>query len=218
MRLQGAIFDMDGTLLNSMGMWYHLGEDFLRSQGFTPRERFWEDVHPETLLDGAAYYKDAYGFSQTPEELAGMLEDRITDFYTNHVTPKPGVEKFLSLLKLEGVEMYIATNTDRPLAEAALRHTGLESCFRGMLTCAEVGSRKHESAEIFFRAMARLRTRQETTVLFEDSLPAIRVAKAAGFRIAGVREAVFPQDQEEIQRLSDYYVRSFEEMYEVNRL
>ena len=108
--------------------------------------------------------------------------------------------------------MYVATATDRPLAEAALRHAGIDHYFRGLITVAEVGVGKKESAEIYERAMTRLQSNKRDTVVFEDALHAIRTAKAAGFRVAGVYEATAEQDQPEIQRLCDYYIRSYEEL------
>ena len=107
--------------------------------------------------------------------------------------------------------MYVATATDRHLAEAALRCAGIDGYFRGILTCQEVGQGK-DSPEIFERCMRRLRSNKKDTVIFEDALHAIRTAKAAGFRVAGVYEATAEQDQPEIQRLCDYYIRSYEEL------
>lgn len=108
--------------------------------------------------------------------------------------------------------MYVATATDRPLVEMALAHTGLRDYFRGIVTCAEAGAGK-ESPEVYERAMRRLRSGKKDTVVFEDALFAIRTAKAAGFRVAGVYDKVSQSDQEEIRRLSDYYIQSYEEMY-----
>ena len=218
MRLQGAIFDMDGTLLDSMGMWGRLGDDFLRGRGIEPRENLWEDVRPRSIGDIADYYKRAYGFPETADALQTALEARIAGFYAHAVKAKPGVEKFLALLKLEGVWMYVATATDRPLAEAGLRCAGIDGYFRGMVTCAEAGAGKRDSAAVYEMALTRLRSTKKDTVVFEDALPAVRTAKAAGFRVAGVYEPAFEADQPEIRRLCDEYFRSFEELYEARPL
>ena len=114
--------------------------------------------------------------------------------------------------------MYVATATDRPLAEAALRHAGIDGYFRGIVTVAEAGAGKAESAEIYERAMRRLQSNKKDTVIFEDALHAIQTAKAAGFRVAAVYDASAEADQEEIRRISDYYIRSFEEMFEAKAL
>lgn len=212
MRLQSAIFDMDGTLLDSMPMWQGLGPDLLRRLGAEPAPDLRDHLKAMTLRQGAAYCREAYHLDASVEELVAMLERRVQDFYHSEVQAKPGVPKFLSLLKMEGVWMYVATATDRHLAQAALCHAGIDGYFRGIVTSAEVAQGKEESPEIYERAMRRLQSNKKDTVIFEDALHAIRTAKAAGFRVAGVYEATAEQDQPEIQRLCDYYIRSYEEL------
>ena len=213
MRLQSAIFDMDGTLLDSMFIWNDLGPGLLRRQGIEPEAELSQTLKVMTLRDGAAYCKARYHLPQSVEEVILQIEAQVADFYENHGEAKPGVQKFLSLLKMEGVWMYVATATDRHLAEAALRHAGIDRYFRGILTCTEVGQGK-ESPEIYERAMRRLRSNKRDTVVFEDALHAIETAKAAGFRVCGVYDDSAKDDQEAIKALADYYLTSFEEMFE----
>ncbi len=213
MRLQSAIFDMDGTLIDSMPMWRNLLNDYLHSQGRMAKGNLWEEIRPLTLADTAVYFREVYKLNKSEAEIVEEINERIAAFYRTQAKAKPGVDKFLSLLKMEGVWMYVATGTDRPFAEAGLKCAGLDGYFRGMITCKESGAGKDKSADIFERAMVRLRSNKKDTIIFEDSLPAIRVAKAAGFRVAGVYDADCPGDQDEIQAISDYYIRSFEEMF-----
>jgi HAD superfamily hydrolase (TIGR01509 family) len=214
MRLQSAIFDMDGTLLNSMTFWYSLGTDLLRAQGFEPEP----DLRIVTVPSGAKHFKETYPLPQSLEEVEAHMQAQLENFYHQQVQTKPGVQKFLSLLKMEGVWMYVATNTDRRLAEAALKHAGIDQYFRGLITTAEAGATNDVSAEIYERCMRRLQSNKKDTVIFEDSLRAIRTAKAAGFRVCGVYDAACKKDQEEIRQLADYYVLSFEELFEANAL
>lgn len=216
MRLQSAIFDMDGTLLDSMHIWKDVGPQALRDIGVEPAPDLGERLMLMTFRGGAELCKQEYHLTQSVDEIMEMTRAKVRSFYENEVQPKPGVVKFLSLLKMEGVWMYVATNTDRDLVEAALRHAGLEGFFRGILTCAEVGVGKRESAEIYERAMRRLQGNKKDTVVFEDALHAIQTAKAAGFRVCGVYDPSAEGDQEEIRALSDYYIRSFEEMTETS--
>ncbi|MBR1691120.1 MAG: HAD family phosphatase [Oscillibacter sp.] len=218
MRLQSAIFDMDGTLLDSMPVWYDLGPSVLRRYGIPVPPNFWDTVKPLTLRQGAAYCKDAYGIPLTVEEIVADMERQIEDFYAHQVRAKPGVARFLSLLKMEGVWMYVATATDRHLAEAGLKCAGIDGYFRGLMTCTEVGKGKNESAEIYERCMTRLRSNKKDTVIFEDALHAIQTAKAAGFRVAAVYDDSAKEDQAAIQGAADYYIRSFEEMFETRTL
>ena len=139
MRLQSAIFDMDGTLLDSMHMWRGMYAQVVRDMGKEPQPDFVEQVKPLTLRQAAAYCKEAHDLPLTVEEVIQRFENRINTFYRTEVQAKPGLKEFLSLLKMEGVWMYVATATDRPLAEAALRHAGIDGYFRGMVTVAEAG-------------------------------------------------------------------------------
>jgi len=213
MRLQSAIFDMDGTLLDSMGVWDTLCSDLLREIGCEPEEGLDAKVKTMSPQQGAAYCRARYALTQSEDEIVARIDQRVERFYREEVTPKPGVEKVLSLLKMEGVWMYIATATNRGPAEAALRRTGLDGYFRGILTCAEAGRGK-DSPEIFEMALRRLRSNKKDTVVFEDSLHAIQTAKAAGFRVAGVYDPSSEENQEQIRSIADYYIRSYEDWFE----
>jgi len=213
LRLQSAIFDMDGTLLDSMGMWRTLGSVLAKNHGAEAPADLDRQVASLGLWEGTAYCKEVCGLPGTVDELVSEVWGQIEDFYQNHVEPKPGVVKFLSLLKMEGVWMYVATATDRPLVEAALRHAGIDGYFRGIITSREAGQTKREGPEIYERAMRRLRSNKKDTVVFEDALHAVQTAKAAGFRVAAVYDPSEPE-QEELRRLADYYITSYEEMFE----
>ena len=214
MRLQSAIFDLDGTLLDSMHAWDDVSPAIVRALGVEPEADLADKVRDLTPQGRAQYCKETYGLSQSVDELLAMAGARMAEFYRSEVQLKPGVQKFLSLLKMEGVWMYVATNTDRRLVELVLKKTGLEPYFRGIVTCAEAGAGKRESAEVYEKAMRRLRSNKKDTVIFEDALHAIRTAKAAGFRVCGVYDPSAEADQEAIRAESDYYICSFEEMFE----
>lgn len=211
MRLQSAIFDMDGTLLDSMGMWRTLGSVLAKNHGKTAPPDLDRRVASLGLWEGTAYCKEACGLPGTVDELVQEIWGTIEHFYRHDVRPKPGLIPFLSILKMEGVWMYVATATDRPLAEAALKTAGIDGFFRGMITSAEAGQSKREGPEIYERALRRLRSTKKDTVVFEDALHALRTAHDAGFRTAAVYDESEP-DQEEMRRLAEYYIWSFEEM------
>ena len=218
MRLQSAIFDMDGTLLDSMPTWRELGPTFLREADIEATPEQLHALRTMTDHEVIPYLREVCGLQKSPEEIMNEIIRRMEDFYSTAVRPKPGLEKFLSILKMEGVWMYVATATDRPLAEAALRHAGIDGYFRGLITSQEVGVGKGESAEIYERAMRRLQSNKKDTVVFEDAYHAIQTAKAAGFRVAAVYDAAEEENQPAIRQLADYYIRSFEEMFETRAL
>ena len=195
MRLQSAIFDMDGTLLDSMPTWRELGPSFLQEAGITATPEQLQMLRTMPDREVVPYLREVCGLPWSQEEAINQIVIRMEAFYSSRVRPKPGLEKFLSILKMEGVWMYVATATHRRLTEKALKTAGIDRYFRGIVTSTDAGNHKSESA-----------------VVFEDALYAIRTAKAAGFRVAGVYDVTQEADQLEIQRLSDYYIRSYEEL------
>ena len=215
MRLRCAIFDMDGTLLNSMHIWHGLGDRTVRALGYEPDPDLYDHLKSLTTPDGARYCKERYHMTESVDEIVAITEAQVEDFYRNQVQAKPGVLPFLTLLKMEGVDMYVATNTARYLVEAALRHAGIDSFFRGVLTCAEAGAGKAESPAVYEKAMRRMGGNKQNTVIFEDALHAIQTAKAAGFRVCAVYDPSAEDEQAEIRALADTYIRSFEELTEV---
>ncbi len=214
MRLQSAIFDMDGTLLDSMPTWRELGPAFLREAGIPATPEQEQMLRTMTDHEVIPYLREVCGLPWSEQEIMDKIIARMEDFYTHRVRPKPGLEKFLSILKMEGVWMYVATATHRRLTEKALKTAGIDHYFRGIVTSADAGSHKSESAEIYEMALRRLQSNKRDTVVFEDALYAARTAKAAGFRVAGVYDVTAEKDQAELQRICDYYIRSYEELVE----
>ena len=215
MRLNCAIFDMDGTLLDSMWKWDEQGEEILRHYGCQPRPDFQEVTRPMGMVEAARYCCAEYALPCTPEDVVAEMDRRMEHFYTYEVKAKEGVDQFLSILKMEGVWMYVATATEKELALKALRCAGIADYFKGIITVSDVGVGKAESAKIFEYAMKRLRGNKLDTVIFEDSWAAIRQAKAEGFRVAGVYDNSMAGHWEEIKAMADYAYTSFEEMTEL---
>ena len=216
MRLQSAIFDMDGTLLDSMPTWRELGPTFLKEAGITATPEQDRMLHILADCDVIPYLREVCGLPWSQQEIIDQIIQRMETFYSSQVRPKPGLEKFLSILKMEGVWMYVATATHRRLTEKALKTAGIDHYFRGIVTSADAGNHKSESADIYEMAMRRLQSNKRDTVVFEDALHAIETAKAAGFRVCGVYDDSAREDQEAIRRIADYYITSFEEMFETN--
>lgn len=213
MRLQSAIFDLDGTLLDSTGFWNTFSHEMLNIPPGEPCPDIRAEFRRRTPREAAVRCKEVFGFTQSVEELTELFNRRVMNFYRSEVQAKPHVKEFLSILKMEGVWMYVATEAEREMAVEALRHVGLLDYFRGVLTCRDIGHDK-SSPEIYESCMRRLRSNKRDTVVFEDSLRGLRTAKEAGFRVAAVYDPASEQDAGEIQALADYYIRSYEEMYQ----
>lgn len=209
--ITGAIFDVDGTLLDSMSIWDTVGEDYLRSIGYRPREDLNEAFKDMSLDQAARYYRTEYGVRLSVEEITAGVNAMLEDFYRHKAALKPGAGEFVRALSHCGVRLCIATATDRYLVEAALERCGVLSCFERIFTCGEVGHGKDEP-DIFEAALRFLGTERSKTVVFEDALYAVQTAKEAGFRVAAVYD-IHEKKQAEVRRLADLYLENFEQLF-----
>lgn len=202
--ITGAIFDLDGTLLDSMPYWENLGENYLIRRGKTPHPDIHFHFKRLTLEGSAIFMKREYHLEESVEEIAEGIMAGIKDAYFESIPLKPGVVDLLDSLRAGGVRMCIATATERPCAEAALKRLGITSYFSHIFTCSEAGASKTEPL-IFEQALEHLGTPRASTVVFEDALHAMETAHAAGFALVAVDEPASATDLQAIRELADVY-------------
>ena len=205
--IKGAIFDLDGTILDSMFIWYTIGEDYLRSLGKEPKENLKETFKTFTLEQAAEYYRENYGVTLSVNEIVDGVNKMVERYYAETVKLKPGVEVFLEKLKAKGVKMCIATVTDKHLVEVALSRLCVRDCFSEIFTCASVGHSKEEP-HIYREAQKHLGTSKKETVVFEDALYALKTAKLDGFITVGVYD-IHEENQAELKTTADYYIEDY---------
>ncbi len=204
--IRGVIFDLDGTLLDSMPFWNALGETYLRSLGLVPQPEFRNAVKTLTLPEAIDYVKTQYSLSLSKEEIADGIRKLAADFYENRVQLKPGAAAFLQKMQETGIKMCIATAADNTLAEGALRRLGVWKYFCALLSCHAEGLSKRDGA-IYEKALAYLGTEKGETAVFEDALHAAASAKGAGFYTVGVYDAS-EENQTALRETADLYMES----------
>ena len=205
--IKGAIFDLDGTILDSMFIWDSAGEAYLRSIGKEPEADLQKILKPMSLLQSAEYIREKYHIPFSVEEIMDGVNRTVEGFYFHTVEPKPGVIDFLEELYRRNIKMCIATATDRYQVEAALQRCGMSHFFSEIFTCTEVGRGK-DRPDIFRRAMEYLQTDRSTTVVVEDAYHAIHTAKQDGFLVVGVYDS-HESRQQELLRLVDVFLSDY---------
>ncbi len=205
--IKGAIFDLDGTIIDSMFIWDTIGEEYLRSLGMVPKENLAEVFKTFTLTQAAEYYRNHYGIKFSADEIVDDINNMVAEIYRTKVTLKTGVGDFLKRLQSAGVKMCVATITDRTIVEDTLKRLNVLEYFSEIFTCAEVGYNK-ETPEIYRQALNHLGTPKAETIVFEDALHAINTAKDDGFKVAAVYDSHEPR-QEKVKEISDYYIADF---------
>ena len=206
--IKGAIFDFDGTLVDSMFIWDTFGEDYLRTLGKEPKENLTETFKTFTLEQAAEYYREHYGVSLSVGEIVDGVNEMVAEIYRTKVTLKSGVLEFLRNLQIKGVKMCVVTVTDRPIVEDVLVSLGIRDFFVEILTCAEVGYNK-ETPHIYRAALGVLGTKKDETVVFEDALHALITAKKDGFKVAAVYDR-HERNQTQMKENGDYYITNYE--------
>ena len=215
MKIKGAIFDCDGTLVDSLGFWaifYEmLGERYFNDKKFWPRP---EDDHAmrtqNTEFLGRTLHTN-YGAGKSSEEIRDWFYDRFGWYYDNVVPLKPGVRELLAYWKELGVKMCVATASEIHMVKKILERHGVMEYFDDVISCTKVGAGK-DKPDVFLAAAEFLGTPREQTFVVEDSTLAIETAKKAGFPTVGVYDVnTFGQDR--AKELSDVYVQeTFEEL------
>ncbi len=206
--IKGAIFDLDGTIIDSMFIWDTVAEDYLRSLGKEPKENLRETFKTFTLFQSAEYYREHYGIKLSVREIIDGINNMVTETYKTKVSLKTGVKDFLKRLHSKGVKMCVDTVTERHIAEDVLCRLGVREYFSQIFSCNDMGHGK-ESPEIYRKALKYLGTNKNETVVFEDAFHSLKTAKDDGFLVAAVYDEHEPR-QKEIKEISDYYITDFE--------
>lgn len=208
MELKAAIFDMDGTLIDSLMiwnvLWADMGEEYLQDKSFRPSAEDDKRVRTLTLADAMERIHRNYRIGKSGEELLDFANRLMIDFYSNRVMLKAGVREFLEHCRARGVKMCLATATAPALVRIALAHCDLEKYFSRIFSCGEIGKGK-EHPDVFLQAQAFLGEPIGETFVVEDSLVAIETATAAGFKTVGIFD---PNNygQEKIEKIATVYI------------
>ena len=205
---QFAIFDMDGTLIDSMVFWKNLASEYLSSKDIRqiPTDIL-EQIKPMTMSESAALFMREFGLAGDPEaEMNAMMDAH----YKNDIPLKPGVKKYLEVLHDRGVHMCVASATAEHLMESCLIRLGVRDRFDFLLSCETVGAGKHKPLVYHVSAKRFGATPQEIAV-YEDALYAVNTAKEAGYYVVGVYDDSAAQNWLTIEDQADETILNWEE-------
>lgn len=210
-KIKGAIFDLDGVLLDSMSIWTDLGARYLAGHGIEAEEGLAEILFSMSMEQGAEYLVKNYPLTETAEEAGDGMRDMLRDFYYDEVGAKTGAEQLLAGFEKLGVKITAATSSPRGHVEAALERNGLLKYIPKIFTSAEVGSSKH-TPEIYDAAASFMGTERGETLVFEDSLYALKTAADAGFRAVGVFDADGESNQKGVEETGEIYLKELTDL------
>lgn len=213
--IKGAIFDMDGTLLDSMPVWDRLSERYFTQFGISVTKEDYALIEGRTQLEGAQYFAKKYKqIPITAPEIVEGMNKIIVKRYEEIAQPKKGVIRFLDHLKAVGVPCSIATLTNRQHAEKALRDFDMWKYFDFMLTIEDIGVPKR-NPKIYLEAASQMECPVHECMVFEDAPYAAETAKNAGFQVCGLVEPAYAKGIQLLRNVSDLTIESsYDEVFE----
>ena len=205
MASRGAIFDMDGTLTESMHLWIEIGRRYLEGLGYKVSPEQNHEMTRMLLEPMALYMQDEFGLAKSQEQIIAEINKIVEPGYFEDVAVKPTVVESLEAMQERGIRMCVATATDRHLTEACLKRNGIDRFFSAIFTCGEEHCNKRTS-QIYDKARAHLGTSPEETYIFEDTYVSILGAKQSGCRVVALEDRWSVKKRDLIKETADVYV------------
>ncbi|MFT8703836.1 HAD family hydrolase [Bifidobacterium aquikefiricola] len=206
---KAAIFDLDGTLLDSMGVWHTMDMKFFAERGIECPQNFSKTVASMQFHDIALYVRERFHLSDTPEELMAIWNRMAADEYAHRVKPKPHALAYIRHLHETGARLAIATTLPPTLREPAMKHAGLVPYIDAVCSTGDGICRGKEYPDIYLHAARLLGVRPESCTVFEDILTAVRSAKSAGMQTWAMYDASSDKDWAAIQQTADGTLKDF---------
>lgn len=205
---RGAIFDLDGTIFDSMWVWEDVDHKFLEKRNRKVPEDYARAIAPLGFERAAEYTIRRFSLRETPETIIGEWYRMAQDAYRNRVGLKDGAREYLEFLKEQKIRMAVATSSDEALFLPALERNGIRDLFDAVVTVKEVARGKGHP-DIYEEAARRLGCRPDECVVFEDILAGIQGAAQGGFLTVAVHEERCADDRDMLREAADFYIYSY---------
>ena len=208
MKVKGVIFDLDGTLLDSMHIWHDVDKLFLAECGVEAPPDLAENIKMMTIDMCVEYFRKSLGVSLSADMVKKRCAELMADFYTTRVQAKPHAGELLRHLKKLGIKMCVATANDPVLAANALANVGFAEYFEFVLTCGEADAPKTDG-KIYRICAERLGVHPSEAIVMEDAMHGIISANGEGFMTVGVFDESFESEADKIREICDIYAEDF---------
>lgn len=206
-----AIFDLDGTLLHSTGIWKKIDIDFMGKRNIPVTPEFEKEIKLHNFETGAEYVVREFGLKETPQQVMEEWFGMAIDAYAYDITIKENVKEYLQFLKNMGYKLAVATASDEILFKPCLKRNGIYEMFDSFTQAKEV-ERGKNFPDIYYLAANKMGVKPEECIVFEDVLGAVRAAKSGGFFVVGVADVSSSDDEEQIKNDCDVFITDYNEL------
>lgn len=216
---KGGIFDLDGTLLDSVEMWSKIDHDFLGKRGFEVPDDYIISIGHLKFHEIAEYTIERFGLTETPEEVIAEWREMARTEYKENVVLKPGAKEYLQKLKAHGIKLAVATALEQELYEIALKRNGIYDLFDAFANIYEINGQKG-TPDVYVKAAEKIGLTVDECVVFEDIVIGAKGAKAAksevpgreGFTVVGVYNEESRKNAPQLLKICDYFIRDFKDL------
>ena len=206
--IKAAIFDLDGTLINSMSLWDQIDIDYLTSKNIPVPDDLNDEISHLSFNQVAVYFKERFKLEDSLDDIKNTWNTMAYDHYSSDITLKDGVVEFLDFLKKSNIKIGLATSNSTELLEASLKFNKIYDYFDAITITDEVSIGKHEP-DVYLLAAKKLNVKPEECIVFEDILPAVKGAKKAGMKVIAVEDECSVLDKDDIIKNSDEFINDF---------
>ena len=205
------LFDLDGTLIDSNGVWTQIDLDFLAARGLPYSREYSDYVSHVTYQQAAQYTRDCFGLKESTEEIMQVWSDMALDAYAHHIPLKDGVLEYLEQESRKGEQLAIVTSCMDHLCSAVLQRHGIRDLFSQITTVREV-TRDKKFPDIYLLAAQKAGVPPADCTMYEDSPTAVKGTRSAGMQVIGVHDPFFSAYEEEMRSFCDGYINGFREL------
>ena len=209
--IEAVIFDLDGTLVDSMWMWVDIDIEYLQKRHLQLPDDLEDAIAGMSFSETSAYFKERFNLADSVKDIQREWIEMAKDKYINKAMLKPGVALFIEHLKASGIKMGIASSNSNELVREVLRARGINDAFAEVHTSCEVASGK-PSPDIYLLVAKALAVAPSKCLVFEDIPVGITAGKRAGMRTCAVWDEFSAHQEAEKRKLADYYINSYDEV------
>ncbi len=208
---KGAIFDLDGTLIDSMSVWEEIDREFLRNRNISIPYDYIEKINSMSFKEVAKYTIERFNLKESEEELIKEWNEMAIYEYSNKIKLKPNVKEYLEKLKKNNIKIGLATSSPKYLYEPVLKNNHIYEYFDALNSLEDV-KRDKNYPDIYLLVAENLKLSPQECAGFEDILVGINTMKKADFKVIGVYDKYADSDIEEIKKISDKFIYNFKEL------
>jgi len=211
--IKAVIFDVDGTLIDSMWIWKQVDIEFLGKRGIPLPERLQMEIEGMSYSETAVYFKERFNLPESLEEIKEEWRLMAEDYYKWHIQLKSGAKEFLKLLYDKGLTLGIATSNSRELVDCMLANHGIRKYFSNIRTSCEVEKGK-PYPDVYLKVAEDMGIDPCRCLVFEDTLSGVMAAKSAGMRVFAMADEISLESKDKLIELAEGYIHSFNEVME----